>query len=151
MANPDPHGTADAIGVIGQLIELAYATGQAADRRQIERFLRWCGDLAVPVDRRKHALGAGSPRPRDDGRLSRRERQTLEQLLAGRSEKEAATALGISRHTLHIYVKRVYRHFGVCSRPELLSLLLTPGGPAPPSAPPPAVRAEAGRPAETRG
>lgn len=57
-------------------------------------------------------------------RLSRRERQTLELLVQGRSEKEAAAALEVSQSTLHTYVKRLYRRLGVRSRPELLALAL---------------------------
>jgi DNA-binding CsgD family transcriptional regulator len=53
--------------------------------------------------------------------LSRRERQTLELLLAGNAEKEIAQRLAISRHTVHVYVKSLYKCFGVCSRAELLA------------------------------
>lgn len=53
--------------------------------------------------------------------LSPRQEQVLEQLLAGRSEKEAAAGLGISRHTVHVYVKSLYARFGVHSRAELMS------------------------------
>ena len=51
--------------------------------------------------------------------LSRRQCQVLRLLLQGRSEKEAARAPGISPHTLHVYVKALYRRFGVHSRGEL--------------------------------
>ena len=53
--------------------------------------------------------------------LSTRLRQVLACLLEGNSEKQVATRLGISRHTVHEYVKRLHRHFGVASRGELLS------------------------------
>ena len=56
--------------------------------------------------------------------LSPRQRQTLEALLQGDSEKEAALRLGLSVHTVHEYVTALYRHFGVCSRAELLARLL---------------------------
>jgi len=56
--------------------------------------------------------------------LPPRLRQTLQLLLAGNSEKEAATTLGLSRATLHKYVTALYRHFHVSSRPELLAKLL---------------------------
>ncbi len=61
----------------------------------------------------------GSSGPAAD--LSPRLRQTLAQLLAGASEKEAARHLGLSRHTVHHYVIALYRHFHVSSRGELLS------------------------------
>ena len=53
--------------------------------------------------------------------LRPRLRQTLERLLAGDSEKQIAIRLGLSRHTVHVYVKGLYRHFQVNSRGELLS------------------------------
>jgi DNA-binding CsgD family transcriptional regulator len=56
--------------------------------------------------------------------LSRRERQVLELLLAGHSEKRVAGELGISPHTAHQYVKALYAHFGVHSRAELLAHFL---------------------------
>ena len=56
-----------------------------------------------------------------DSPLSRRQRQTLELLLAGNAEKQIAAQLEISRHTVHVYVKSLYKRFGVNSRPELLA------------------------------
>jgi DNA-binding CsgD family transcriptional regulator len=53
--------------------------------------------------------------------LTPRVRQTLQHLLNGDSEKEIAIKLGLSRHTVHVYVKQLYRHFDVCSRGELLA------------------------------
>ena len=53
--------------------------------------------------------------------LSPRLRQTLERLLAGDSEKQIARHLGLSPHTVHVYVKALYRGFGVSSRGELLA------------------------------
>ena len=54
--------------------------------------------------------------------LSPRQNQTLFLLLRGASEKEVAVALRISPHTVHTYVKAIYRVMGVNSRPELMSL-----------------------------
>jgi DNA-binding CsgD family transcriptional regulator len=62
---------------------------------------------------------AAGPGPLAD--LTPRERQTLAQLLAGASEKEAARHLGLSRNTIHHYVVALYRHFHVYSRAELLA------------------------------
>lgn len=53
--------------------------------------------------------------------LSPRLRQTLDRLLQGDSEKQAAAALGVTRSTLHEYVLALHRHFGVSSRGELLA------------------------------
>lgn len=52
-------------------------------------------------------------------RLSRRLMQTLCLLLDGLSEKEIAAELGLSPHTVHDYVKSLYRTFRVRSRAEL--------------------------------
>jgi len=51
--------------------------------------------------------------------LNRRLRQTLDGLLRGMSEKELANELALSQHTLHGYVKTLYRRLGVSSRGEL--------------------------------
>lgn len=48
----------------------------------------------------------------------------LHELICGRSEKEAAAALGISRSTLHIHVGRLYRHLGASSRGEFMALMI---------------------------
>lgn len=61
--------------------------------------------------------------------LSPRTRQTLERLLAGDSEKQIATRLGVSRHTVHVYVKAIYKGFNVCSRGELLARFVQSPGP----------------------
>jgi DNA-binding CsgD family transcriptional regulator len=53
--------------------------------------------------------------------LPSREREALEFLLAGRSEKEAAHLMRLSVHTVHTYAKSLYRRFGVESRSELLA------------------------------
>ncbi len=53
--------------------------------------------------------------------LSPRERQTLELLLTGHAEKQIANQLSISKHTVHVYVKSLYKRFEVNSRGELLA------------------------------
>ncbi len=53
--------------------------------------------------------------------LPRRERQTLDLLLAGFADKEIAERLGISPHTVNHYTKSIYRRFGVNSRLALLA------------------------------
>ena len=54
--------------------------------------------------------------------LSLREHETLLQLLKGVSEKEAASNLGISVNTVHVYVRALYRRFGVRTRTDLIAL-----------------------------
>jgi DNA-binding CsgD family transcriptional regulator len=53
--------------------------------------------------------------------LSPRVRQTLERLLQGDSEKQVARRLRLSTHTVHVYVKTLYRKMNVNSRSELLA------------------------------
>jgi DNA-binding CsgD family transcriptional regulator len=53
--------------------------------------------------------------------LPPRQEQTLRHLLDGDSEKQVARKLELSPHTVHAYVKALYRRFGVSSRAELLA------------------------------
>ena len=80
--------------------------------------------------------------PADDSlspaRLPPRVRETLYCLLDGDSEKQAAARMGLSRETVHQYVKALYRHYRVASRAELLARVLrrpipNPGPGAPPA------------------
>jgi DNA-binding NarL/FixJ family response regulator len=54
--------------------------------------------------------------------------QTLAELQAGASEKQVSLKLGISRHTVHNYVKALHRRLGVSSRGELLAKARPAGG-----------------------
>jgi DNA-binding CsgD family transcriptional regulator len=58
-------------------------------------------------------------------KLSPRMQQTLLSLLGGDSEKQVAAKLGVSPHTVHVYVKQLYRKYGVSSRGELLARWVT--------------------------
>lgn len=53
--------------------------------------------------------------------LTKRQRVTLELLLAGMTEKQAASEMGVGTPTVHEFVQGIYRHFGVHSRAELLA------------------------------
>jgi DNA-binding CsgD family transcriptional regulator len=53
--------------------------------------------------------------------LSKRLRETLSLLLEGSSEKQIASALNLSASTVHEYIGRLYRHFRVCTRAELMA------------------------------
>ena len=61
-----------------------------------------------------------TPNDRAD-QLSPRLRETLDCLLDGATEKQIAKKLELSPHTVHGYVKLIYRHFKVKSRAQLLS------------------------------
>ena len=54
----------------------------------------------------------------------RRKREVLDCLLDGDGEKLVALRLGIHPATVHDHVKRLYHHFGVSSRAELLAYFL---------------------------
>ena len=82
------------------------------NRRLVAALCRMLGDRGGgPVARVRLPLSGLSPR----------QKQTLTHLLSGDSEKEIAAKLEVSRHTVHVYVKGLYRHFGASSRAELLS------------------------------
>jgi DNA-binding CsgD family transcriptional regulator len=59
-------------------------------------------------------------------KLAPRVRQTLERLLAGDSEKQIARYLQLSPHTVHVYIKAIYRSYDVSSRGELFSHFVDP-------------------------
>lgn len=67
----------------------------------------------------------GGPLARFDepgpSQLPRRVRQTLRCMLEGDSDKQIAARLSLSLHTVNQYAKRIYRHFGVSGRSELLA------------------------------
>ena len=54
--------------------------------------------------------------------VTERQREVLAELKRGKTEKEVASRLSISVHTVHVHVKAIYKRFGVNSRSELLSL-----------------------------
>jgi len=85
----------------------------AAEHRLVRLFHTELGRLW----KRDVLRDAGDPRQDLPPRLS----QTLEELLQGRSEKEIANRLDLSRHTIHNYVKALHQRFEVSSRGELLA------------------------------
>jgi len=55
--------------------------------------------------------------------LTAREREVVERLVEGQTEKQVATRLNLSLQTVHAHVKSIYRKLHVSSRSELLSRL----------------------------
>lgn len=53
--------------------------------------------------------------------LPPRLRETLDGLTAGEGEKQIAARLGLSRHTVHEYIKALHRRFDASNRAELLA------------------------------
>ena len=63
----------------------------------------------------------------ESAELSPRAIETLKGLLEGLSEKQVAKRLALSKHTVHSYVKALYRRFEVNSRSELLAIWISSG------------------------
>jgi DNA-binding CsgD family transcriptional regulator len=107
------------IGNVAALVRTARSAGALVDgndaaqrkRRLVASFCKMLGEQLVE----------GKPAPVIDPPLSPRERQTLELLLNGDAEKQIANRLSLSKHTVHVYVKSLYKRFDVCSRGELLA------------------------------
>lgn len=104
----------------GYLISLLASVGDKPFPSHVGAFVDYVHELLAPHLGRELWL---STQP-NLSKLSPRLRQTLERLLAGESERQAARALGISPATLREYVTSLYRHFGVTSRSELLAHFL---------------------------
>lgn len=79
--------------------------------------LRYLGSVLSPLVGRSLA-GFREVRPSD---LPARQRQVLACILEGDSDKQIAKRLNLSPHTVNQYIKLIYRHFGVGSRPALLA------------------------------
>lgn len=75
-------------------------------------------DTATPAGTTPASPPVHDPRIRA---LPPRLRPVLLGFLDGEGEKQVATKLGLSPHTVHQYAKLLYRHFDVSSRGELLS------------------------------
>jgi DNA-binding NarL/FixJ family response regulator len=107
----------------------AAPAGTAADRidRQRQLLAELCRMLDPRSDRPgarrgiSSAAGANGAALPHGKPLSPRMTQTLERLLAGDSEKQIAGHLGRSPNTIHVYVKELYKRFGVSSRGELFA------------------------------
>ena len=113
--------TRDEVTVLGLFRELGDPCFEARDRRLIHLLHH---ELAPMIGKRLSRSAAPAVAA---AKLPPRARQTLERLLAGDSEKQAAAHLGISRPTVHQYVTVIYRHFCVSSRAELLARFIGSG------------------------
>ncbi len=117
---------AAANSVIGTGVMRRHGRARFSDREQglayaLNAELGWFYEsIAAPLER-PGAAAAG---------LRPRLKRVLEHLLAGQSEKQVARTIGVTRDTVHEYVKQIYKHYGVGSRAELLARVL-------PASPPP--------------
>jgi DNA-binding CsgD family transcriptional regulator len=62
------------------------------------------------------AWGVPSPDPPCDPRLSLREREVLDWLAGGKTDRDIADILGISHRTVHKHLQRIYEKLGVENR-----------------------------------
>jgi DNA-binding NarL/FixJ family response regulator len=113
------------LGAVRRWVDTAAANSSAVDPQHHKRQLvadlcRLLGAQAAKPIQAPPAPPPSAPAEQLPN-LSPRMRQTLERLLLGDSEKQIAAHLGVSRHTVHVYVKALYKGFGVCSRGELLA------------------------------
>jgi DNA-binding NarL/FixJ family response regulator len=101
-------------------------TGSASDPTAVHRQMMadFCRTIGASLRGQPSSVGAEPAVPAD---LSPRLRQTLQRLLEGDSEKQIAIHLGLSRNTVHVYVKSLYKRFAVQSRAELLARFVRPG------------------------
>jgi DNA-binding CsgD family transcriptional regulator len=105
----------------GFVLKRARGSRPFADREcDIVELFQSSGAWSAPVDRSRDTRpDAGGPSA--STRLSDREREAMRLLSTGLSEKQIATELCLSPHTVHDYVKAVYRKFGVTSRAEFMA------------------------------
>ena len=115
-----PNSKTSRLGDVSALVRASKSLGTPANgdgdgiNRRRRLVAMFCSMLGEQLLDGKPVASTGPP-------LSPRERQTLELLLAGNAEKQIASRLSISRHTVHVYVKSLYKRFDVNSRPELLA------------------------------
>lgn len=117
MLNSPERRSVDVQAVVRLLQPLDGIDGDPIEkkRRLIANILRMIGEQVNGQTAQLAVLHA------DVRNLSPRLQQTLASLLAGDSEKQAAAKMGVSPHTVHVYVKSLYRRYNVSSRGELLA------------------------------
>ena len=86
--------------------------------------------LKLDAERRQAAASAESINARME-RLTARERQVMELILAGKLNKVIATELAVSMRTVEVHRSSVFEKMGVRTAVELAQLLLSANPPAP--------------------
>jgi NarL family two-component system response regulator LiaR len=74
-----------------------------------------------------HAISTGMDRSNEAERLTRREREVLELIAGGRSNKRIAFELGISEKTVKTHVGHVLAKLGVTDRTQAALLAVQQG------------------------
>jgi len=98
--------------------------GAAHQRKMVADMCRFLGEQFVGKKARRQPSLDSLEQSADEHYLPPRVRQTLDRILAGDSEKQIALRLGISRHTVHVYIKTLYRRYAVSSRGELVARVI---------------------------
>jgi DNA-binding CsgD family transcriptional regulator len=107
------------------------ARGQELRFGSARFFLASCSDLEdlesnLRTDSCLESNFAADSNATKEVRLSQGQIRIFDLLVTGLAEKQIASQLGISNHTVHNHVKAIYRAYAVHSRSELLALLLPP-------------------------
>jgi two-component system response regulator FixJ len=76
---------------------------------------------------RRLSDGDGQPDIKGAERLTSRERQVLDQVIAGASNKEAGRTLGISPRTVEVHRARIMAKLGAKNAPDLVRIVLGQG------------------------
>jgi DNA-binding CsgD family transcriptional regulator len=117
----------DRLVVLAVLLRIDQPTPGPETRRLLSLMLRAIApivdrEMFEDVDgRRAGEEQAGAENLLEGRDLSQRQADVLHLLLRGMSEKEVARELGVSTHTVHTHVRKLYAQFGVNSRGELLA------------------------------
>src|SRR2546423_5540656 len=100
-------------GRIGNMPALLRAASTSVSKTDdsITRKRELVADLCRLLGRRMQRVlpGKSNGAPAPIPPLSPRLKQTLELLLSGESEKQIARRLSLSQHTIHVYVKALYK------------------------------------------
>lgn len=108
----------------------AGATGyllKTTDAREISERIREVMNGGAPLDTHiaRHVLAMVTERPSAQSYgLAPREREVLENLVAGKTIKAIAVDLGVSYHTVDTYLRRLYQKLDVQSRSRAVSKAL---------------------------
>ena len=96
-------------------------------RRVRHRAADGAGDVGSETGVLEEEYGDRLTIPSRGGGIAERRRQTVAALVVdGLSDREIATHLNLSHHTVTQYVKGIYRRLGVDSRVSLTRVLLRP-------------------------
>jgi DNA-binding NarL/FixJ family response regulator len=79
------------------------------------------------ADRARAELGRTEPRRTPGAELTETEQRVVDLLAEGRTNREIASALFMSVHTVEAHLTRIYRSLGVRSRTELARRMLDRG------------------------